>query len=143
VDSGFPWWLQVQHFLNMFFMLFIMRAGLQILADHPRLYWRRDCTPGTDWPVSGSGAQRPHLDGQGRLRNVAELARYSGVTPLAGAGAMVAFLRQSVVADQRCCLLRTAVCDRSVAEACAGDVGGVSGRTFDGDPICLAELSRR
>ena len=49
VDSGFPWWLQLQHFLNMFFMLFIMRAGLQILADHPRLYWERDCTPGTDW----------------------------------------------------------------------------------------------
>ena len=49
VDSGFPWWLQVQHFLNMFFMLFIMRAGLQILADHPRLYWGRDCTPGNDW----------------------------------------------------------------------------------------------
>jgi methionine sulfoxide reductase catalytic subunit len=38
VDSGFPGWLQLQHFLNMFFMLFIMRAGLQILADHPRLY---------------------------------------------------------------------------------------------------------
>jgi hypothetical protein len=33
----------------MFFMLFIMRAGLQILADHPRLYWGRDCTPGSDW----------------------------------------------------------------------------------------------
>jgi sulfoxide reductase catalytic subunit YedY len=49
VDSGFPWWLQLQHFLNMFFMLFIMRAGIQILADHPRLYWRRDCTPGTEW----------------------------------------------------------------------------------------------
>ena len=49
VDSGFPWWLQLQHFLNMFFMLFIMRAGLQILADHPRLYWSRDCTPGSDW----------------------------------------------------------------------------------------------
>ena len=49
VDSGFPWWLQLQHFVNMFFMLFIMRAGIQILADHPRLYWKRDCTPGTDW----------------------------------------------------------------------------------------------
>ena len=49
VDSGFPWWLQLQHFLNMFFMLFIMRAGVQILADHPRLYWGRDCTPGMDW----------------------------------------------------------------------------------------------
>jgi DMSO/TMAO reductase YedYZ molybdopterin-dependent catalytic subunit/thiosulfate reductase cytochrome b subunit len=49
VDSGFPWWLQLQHFLNMVFMLFILRAGIQILADHPRLYWKRDCTPGTDW----------------------------------------------------------------------------------------------
>ena len=35
--------------MNMFFMLFIIRAGIQILADHPRLYWKRDCTPGTDW----------------------------------------------------------------------------------------------
>jgi methionine sulfoxide reductase catalytic subunit len=49
IDSGFPWWLQVQHFANMLFMLFIIRAGVQILADHPRLYWRRDCTPGSDW----------------------------------------------------------------------------------------------
>ena len=48
VDSGFPWWLQLQHFVNMFFMLFIIRSGIQILADHPRLYWKRDSTPGTD-----------------------------------------------------------------------------------------------
>jgi sulfoxide reductase catalytic subunit YedY len=49
VDSGFPWWLRLQHFLNMLFMMFIIRAGIQILADHPRLYWKRDCTPGTEW----------------------------------------------------------------------------------------------
>jgi DMSO/TMAO reductase YedYZ molybdopterin-dependent catalytic subunit/thiosulfate reductase cytochrome b subunit len=49
VDSGFPWWVQLQHFLNMLFMMFIIRAGIQILADHPRLYWDRDCTPGTEW----------------------------------------------------------------------------------------------
>jgi DMSO/TMAO reductase YedYZ molybdopterin-dependent catalytic subunit/thiosulfate reductase cytochrome b subunit len=49
VDSGFPWWLQLQHSLNMLFMMFIIRAGIQILADHPRLYWTRDCTPGTEW----------------------------------------------------------------------------------------------
>ncbi len=49
VDTGFPWWLRLQHFLNMLFMMFIIRAGIQILADHPRLYWKRDCTPGTDW----------------------------------------------------------------------------------------------
>jgi hypothetical protein len=31
IDTGFPWWLQLQHFLNMFFMFFIIRVGLQIL----------------------------------------------------------------------------------------------------------------
>ena len=30
-------------------MAFIIQAGVQILADHPRLYWKRDCTPGTEW----------------------------------------------------------------------------------------------
>ena len=49
VTSGFPFWLRAQHFLNSFFMLFIIRAGIQILADHPRLYFRRDSTPGTEW----------------------------------------------------------------------------------------------
>ena len=49
VTSGFPAWLRLLHFLNFFFMMFIIRAGVQILADHPRLYWKRDCTPGTEW----------------------------------------------------------------------------------------------
>jgi len=47
--SGFPWWLRWQHFFNLFFMMFIIRAGVQILADHPRLYWNRHSTPGTEW----------------------------------------------------------------------------------------------
>ncbi len=47
--SGFPWWLRWQHFLNLFFMFFIIRAGIQILADHPRLYWNVHCTPGSEW----------------------------------------------------------------------------------------------
>ena len=46
---GMPWWLDAQHFLNAFFMIFIIRAGLQILADHPRLYWTRHSTPGREW----------------------------------------------------------------------------------------------
>jgi DMSO/TMAO reductase YedYZ molybdopterin-dependent catalytic subunit/thiosulfate reductase cytochrome b subunit len=44
-----PAWLRAQHFLNLFFLVFIIRAGLQILADHPRLYWTRHCTPGKEW----------------------------------------------------------------------------------------------
>ncbi len=46
---GFPAWVGWQHFLNMFFMLFIIRSGITILADHPRLYWTRHSTPGGDW----------------------------------------------------------------------------------------------
>lgn len=51
VPSGvaMPAWLRVQHFLNLFFLLFIIRSGLQILADHPRLYWTRHSTPGREW----------------------------------------------------------------------------------------------
>jgi DMSO/TMAO reductase YedYZ molybdopterin-dependent catalytic subunit/thiosulfate reductase cytochrome b subunit len=49
VDSGFPWWLRWQHFLNLLFMMFIMRAGIQILADHPRLYVNAGCKPDTEW----------------------------------------------------------------------------------------------
>jgi thiosulfate reductase cytochrome b subunit len=49
VTAGFPAWLRLLHFLNFFLMTFIVRAGIQILADHPRLYWKRDCTPGTEW----------------------------------------------------------------------------------------------
>lgn len=44
-----PAWLRVQHFLNLFLLTFIIRAGLQILADHPRLYWTRHSTPGKEW----------------------------------------------------------------------------------------------
>jgi methionine sulfoxide reductase catalytic subunit len=47
--SDMPAWLRVQHFLNLFFLIFIIRAGLQIFADHPRLYWTRHSTPGKEW----------------------------------------------------------------------------------------------
>ena len=71
VDSGFPLWLRVEHFLNMLFMFFIIRAGIQILADHPRLYWNRDCTPETDWfrflhSVPTDRVWRSTDDGHGR-----------------------------------------------------------------------------
>jgi sulfoxide reductase catalytic subunit YedY len=49
VTSGFPAWLRWQHLFNIVFMMFIMRAGLQILADHPRLYLNSGCQPGTAW----------------------------------------------------------------------------------------------
>jgi hypothetical protein len=29
--------VDLQHFFNLFFMIFIIRSGVQILSDHPRL----------------------------------------------------------------------------------------------------------
>jgi methionine sulfoxide reductase catalytic subunit len=49
VTAGFPAWLRWQHLFNIIFMMFIIRAGLQILADHPRLYLNSGCQPGTEW----------------------------------------------------------------------------------------------
>ncbi len=46
---GTPAWAGAQHFLNLFLMIFIIRSGIQILSDHPRLYWTRHSTPGRDW----------------------------------------------------------------------------------------------
>ena len=49
IQPGLPGWLRWQHLFNIVFMMFIIRAGLQILADHPRLSLNAGSTPGTAW----------------------------------------------------------------------------------------------
>jgi methionine sulfoxide reductase catalytic subunit len=46
---GFPAWIGITHYVNLLFMILLARSGLQILMDHPRLYWNVHCTPGTEW----------------------------------------------------------------------------------------------
>ncbi len=128
----------------MLFMLFIMRAGLQILADHPRLYWGRDCTPGTDWfrfqvPVpkeriwtaKDDSVTLPAWLGIPGLRHTLGLSRWWHFS------INLLWLINGVA------FLRAAVRDRSMAQAGAADLGGVSRRALDRDPICVAELSGR
>jgi sulfoxide reductase catalytic subunit YedY len=75
--------------MNLFFMAFIIRAGLQILADHPRLYWKRDCTPGTElfrfqmvvptgrvWTAKDDSVTLPRWLGIPRIRHSIGLARW-------------------------------------------------------------------
>lgn len=50
---GFPWWLRINHFINLFCIFLLMRSGVQILADHPKLYWNDDTTPGSEWVKFG------------------------------------------------------------------------------------------
>jgi DMSO/TMAO reductase YedYZ molybdopterin-dependent catalytic subunit/thiosulfate reductase cytochrome b subunit len=46
---GFPLWLRLTHYINFLFLTLLVRSGIQILADHPRLYWNKHCTPGSEW----------------------------------------------------------------------------------------------
>lgn len=47
--EGISVWVNWQHFFNLFLMTFIIRSGIQIMTDHPRLYWTRHSTPGREW----------------------------------------------------------------------------------------------
>jgi sulfoxide reductase catalytic subunit YedY len=46
---GFPLWVRYCHFFNFLFVTMLIRSGLSILVDHPRLYFNNHCTPGSEW----------------------------------------------------------------------------------------------
>lgn len=46
---GFPLWVRYCHFFNFLFVTMLIRSGLSILVDHPRLYFNHHCTPGSEW----------------------------------------------------------------------------------------------
>lgn len=46
---GFPLWVRYCHFFNFLFLMMLIRSGLSILIDHPRLYFNSHCTPGSEW----------------------------------------------------------------------------------------------
>jgi methionine sulfoxide reductase catalytic subunit len=46
---GFFHWFGISHYLNLLFVGFLARSGLEILSAHPKLYWRDDCQPGREW----------------------------------------------------------------------------------------------
>lgn len=75
--NGFPLWLRLSHFLNFFFVMLLVRSGLSILMDHPRLYFNDDCTPGTEW-IRLTPLKVP----RDRVWTAKDDARY--LTPLAG-----------------------------------------------------------
>lgn len=47
--KGFPMWVILCHWANFFLLFILLRSGLSILMDHPRLYWNNGCTPGSEW----------------------------------------------------------------------------------------------
>lgn len=49
MDPDFPTWLRATHLINFVLMGILLRSGWEILASLPRLWWRNDCAPGTEW----------------------------------------------------------------------------------------------
>jgi DMSO/TMAO reductase YedYZ molybdopterin-dependent catalytic subunit/thiosulfate reductase cytochrome b subunit len=45
----FPLWLRALHYLNIVFLSLIIRSGIEILSAHPKLYWKDDAMPDSDW----------------------------------------------------------------------------------------------
>ena len=74
---GFPLWVRYCHFFNFFFVMLLIRSGLSILMDHPRLYFNDHCTPGSEW-VRFTPLEVP----RDRIWTAKDDARY--ISPLAG-----------------------------------------------------------
>ena len=49
MDPDFPLWLRTTHLLNFVLIGILLRSGWEILASLPRLWWRNDSAPGTEW----------------------------------------------------------------------------------------------
>ena len=54
MDLGFPWWLRVEHFLNIVFISFLVRSGIEILGTYPRSGRRRRPRAGHSCIACGS-----------------------------------------------------------------------------------------
>jgi len=67
----FPVWVRYCHFFNFFFVMLLIRSGLSILVDHPRLYFNDHCTPGSEW-MRFTQLKVPH----GRIWTAKDDARY-------------------------------------------------------------------
>jgi hypothetical protein len=50
---GFPLWLRINHFINLFCIFLLMWSGIQILADYPKLYWNDDSVDESEWMKFG------------------------------------------------------------------------------------------
>ncbi|HLK49598.1 MAG TPA: molybdopterin-dependent oxidoreductase [Bryobacteraceae bacterium] len=74
---GFPLWVRYCHFFNFLFVTMLIRSGLSILMDHPRLYFNDNCTPGTEW-IKFTPVQVP----RGRIWTAKDDSRY--ISPLIG-----------------------------------------------------------
>ena len=125
-------------------MAFIIRSGIQILADHPRLYWKRDCTPGTEWfrfqkavptgriwTAKDDSVTLPGWLGIPGIRHSIGLARWWHFS------FDLLWMINGIV------FYALLFCDGPVAEDRADHMGGVPERGLDRAAVSVAHLPRR
>ncbi len=49
VVDDFPFWLRFGHFINIIFIVLLIRSGIEILSALPKLYWNDHAKPGSEW----------------------------------------------------------------------------------------------
>lgn len=49
MELGFPLWMRLTHFFDFLFLTLLIRSGIEILGAHPKLYWRDDSMPESEW----------------------------------------------------------------------------------------------
>lgn len=49
MNPDFPLWLRAGHLINFILIGMLLRSGWEMLSSLPRLWWRKDCAPGTEW----------------------------------------------------------------------------------------------
>ena len=49
IDTDFPFWLRFAHFINLIFIILLIRSGVEILSALPKLYLNDHARPGSEW----------------------------------------------------------------------------------------------
>ena len=125
-------------------MMFIIRAGIQILADHPRLYWTRHCTPGKEWfRIQKRVPDDPLWTAKQDSITLPKHVGPPGPAPLDRARALVAPRRRRALARERPRVLRPLVRERRVAAARPDELAGDPRRRLRAAPVPLARLAGR
>lgn len=139
-----PAWARAQHYLNLFFMTFIIRAGLQILADHPRLYWTRHSTPGREWlRMQKEVPDTPLWTAKQDSLTLPKHLGLPGLRHSIGLARSVAPGHRHALAGERARLLRVAVRDRRVASHRPDVVAGLPRRGVRPSSVPVAALAEQ
>ena len=118
-NPDFPIWLRASHLINLVLIGMLLRSGIEMLSSLPRLWWRSDCAPGTEW-IKFTKRELPKEEGV-----YTSLMDELSVSPMPfparprehRIGPPLARRRGDAVGAQWLCLRYPALCHRPVAPA--------------------------